>query len=130
MLISDLQDEAKVLTRWERHRFFGLVAGVILISIFMVSVALSLYQSSGAAQLDLSRPGYTAVRKEAAKGESSVSYPSNGPLDEESLADFRRLYNDRIQRVTSTRSFEASAMSDDSLQMYDKPEPTTEEVIQ
>lgn len=116
--------ETRVMTSWERHRFFGLVAGVIIVSLFLVSVALSLYHSSGAAQLDLSRPGYTAVRKEAARGESSVSYPANGTLDEQALADFRRIYNDRLQRVTSTRSFEASAMSDDALQMYDKAEPS------
>ena len=119
---DDVSVETRVMTSWERHRFFGLVAGVI--SLFLVSVALSLYQSSGAAQLDLSRPGYRAVRKEAARGESSVSYPANGTLDEKALADFRQLYNDRLQRVTSTRSFEASAISDDSLQMYDNPEPS------
>jgi len=120
MTTHDIQEDVRELTHWESHRFFGLVVCVIVIAIFLVSVALSLYQSSGAAQLDLSRPGYSDVRKEAAQGESTVSYPANGTLDERSLADFRKLYGDRMNRATATRSFDPAAMSDDSLQMYDK----------
>jgi hypothetical protein len=67
MGIDELRQDAIAMTRWEQHKFFVLIAGVILLSTFLVSVALSLYNSSGAAQLDLSRPGFQEVRKQATR---------------------------------------------------------------
>ena len=49
MGIDELRHEAIAMTKWQQHKFFVLVAGVILLSAFLVSVALSLYNSSGAA---------------------------------------------------------------------------------
>lgn len=125
MKIDELQQEAKSLAAWDRHRFLWLVGGVIIVAIFMVGVALSLYHSSGAAQLDLSRPGYRTVRKEAGQKQArTVTYPSSGQFDEKALAEFRSLYQDRVNRITATRSFEASAISDDALQLYETATPS------
>jgi hypothetical protein len=103
------------LDRWARHRFMALVALTILISLFLVSVALALYASSGAAQLDLSRPGYQSVRNQAGKTTSFDSFPSSGPLNKEAIDKFRNLYTQQAERATNVDSFGGSAMSEQTL---------------
>lgn len=117
MKVDDLRNDAADMTHWERHKFLVLVASVILVSFFLVSVALSLYNSSGAAQLDLSRPGYQDVRDQARRDTATKSFPATGDLDKESLDEFSKLYNDRAAKVTSVDSFDATALSPDSLQL-------------
>ena len=48
----DTWSDTTLRARFNRNRFIVLLAGVIMISGFLVSIALSLYNSSGAAQLD------------------------------------------------------------------------------
>lgn len=127
MSIEELRHDTVVMTRWERHRFFLLVAGVIAVALFLVSVALSLYNSSGAAQLDLSRPGYQAVRNQAKRDTSTASFSSTGDLDKEALDQFSKLYGEQSGKVTSVDSFDASALSEDALQLLtpNRPNDTT-----
>lgn len=131
MSIEELRKDAAIMSRWERHRFLTMIAGVILIALFLVSVALSLYNSSGAAQLDLSRPGYQAVRDQAKRDTTSKSFPASGTLDKESLDLFSELYGEQASKVTSSESFDASALSEDSLQLLtdnrNDPEPAPQQ---
>ena len=115
--VGRVADDATTENVFETHRFALLVGGVILISLFMVSVAISLYNTSGAAQLDLSRPGYKDVRKQVTYEASEVSFPANGPLDKEALESFRKLYAARAKKISGTDSFDASALSEESLQL-------------
>lgn len=119
MSIDELRTEAAVMTQWERHRFFVLIAGVILVSIFLVSVSLSLYNYSGAAQLDLSRPGYQDVRDKAKRDTTSTAFPATGVLDKAAYDQFRKLYSERTAKVLSVDSFDAKALSEESLQVLD-----------
>ena len=117
MSIDELQNDSRLMTAWERHRFFVLVAAVILIALFLVSVALGLYNSSGAAQVDLSRPGFQDVRAKAERDTGSSSFPATGQLDQASLDTFRKLYKDRAQKVTAADSYDAAGLSEDALQL-------------
>lgn len=123
MKLEDLQQDSIAMSRWERHRFFVLIFGVIIISMLLVSVALGLYNSSGTAQLDLSRPGYQDVRRQATREGSAVSYPANGDLDQKALDLFRDLYKARAQKAAAGDSFSSNALSDESLQLFDTQEP-------
>ncbi len=125
--IDELRRDAAIMTRWEQHRFLALIAGVILIALFLVSVALSLYNSSGAAQLDLSRPGYQDVRNQAKRDTTSKSFPASGVLDKEALDLFSKLYGEQSAKVISSDSFDASAISEESLQLLseNRDDPTT-----
>lgn len=118
MSIDELRQDAAIMSRWEKHRFLALVAGVILIALFLVSVALSLYNSSGAAQLDLSRPGYKDVRDLAKRDTTSKSFPASGTLDKEALDLFSKLYGEQSSKVTSSATFDESALSAESLQLF------------
>lgn len=116
-LYEQLKDEAKTVDFWSQHRFFLLIAGAILIALFLVSIALSLYHSDGAAQLDLSRPGYQSVRDKVEKNTSSEAFSATGPLDEASLDEFRAKYQKQADRVKQTEGFSPEALSDRALEL-------------
>ena len=68
--LNELKHEARELTRWEKHRFMFMVAGVITISLILVTISMNLYNSNGAAQVDLSRPGFQSVRGQVSRDEN------------------------------------------------------------
>lgn len=122
MSIDDLRSEAVAMSGWERHRFLVMIGGVVLVSFFMVSVAMSLYNSSGAAQLDLSRPGYQDVRNKAKRDTTSTTFPSTGTLDKSAMGEFKKMYAERTSKVTTVDSFDPVALSEESLQLLgDQP---------
>jgi hypothetical protein len=115
MTHEELVAEGSHLTKWERHRFFLLVALTILVSLFLVGVSLAMYATSGAAQLDLSRPGYTSVRDKAVRSDSFDGFSASGPINKEALDSFRELYSKQAQKATSVDSFGGTVMSDQAL---------------
>lgn len=104
-------------TFWQQYRFFALIALVVTVALFLVSVALSLYNSSGAAQVDLSRPGYESIRDQANQDKNDKSFDSTGTLDEDALKSFDSLYRNRAAKVVGVDSFDAAALSEESLQL-------------
>jgi hypothetical protein len=105
------------LTSWQQHRFLVMIAGAIMAACFLVSVALGLYNSSGASQVDLSRPEYEAIRAQAAKADNDKSFSATGTLDENALKSFDELYTERAAKVVGVDSFDDAALSDESLQL-------------
>lgn len=91
--------------------FTLLIVGAIVISFILVVIAMALYLNSGAAQLDLSRPSYQAVRKKALKSERFDGFDSSKPLDKNNLDNFEKLYKQKRDEVRST----ADALSSDAL---------------
>lgn len=99
-----------------KTKFMIFIGAALLVSIFMVYVALSLYRSSGALQLDLSRPGYDSARKEAAK-DSTVfeGFSPNGPINEASLSEFDAKYKQKAVEALSIDAYSGDALSDQTL---------------
>jgi hypothetical protein len=120
---EELKVSAEKLTLWQEHRFMVLVGVTIVISLFLVGVALSLYNSSGAAQLDLSRPGYKSVSEKAQRSDDFSSYPAIGVIDKAALEQFKKLYSAQAQRATNVDSFGGDVMSDQALSLDDQPAP-------
>ncbi|HET8883880.1 MAG TPA: hypothetical protein VFM68_00210 [Candidatus Saccharimonadales bacterium] len=112
---EELAAEAHKLSRWERHRFMVLVGISIVISLVLVAIALRLYTSSGAAQLDLSRPGYVSVREQASQPDRFEGFPSSGDIDQAALDEFRKLYKSRAEQATNVDSFAGDVMSNEAL---------------
>ena len=119
---KDMAAEVRGQSLWQQHKFMVLVGMTILIALMLVAVALRLYSSSGAAQLDLSRPGYQSVRKQAGRSTEFAGFPSSGPLDKEALDTFRRLYDEQLKEATAVESFGGDVMSDAALGL-DQPAP-------
>lgn len=102
------------------HRFIVLVLASIVISIALVMVSLSLYVSSGTAQLDLSRPGYKAIRDQVQQHDASDSFngfDASGDLDKAALQEFDKLYSQKLKEATSTDAFGNDVLSPESLQI-------------
>ena len=101
------------------HQFFVMIVIVITISMFMVYAALSLYESSGTIQLDLSRPGYDSAREEAIKGnEVFRGFSSDGTIDTKSLNEFDSLYKQKAaEALIDIDAFSGDALSDATLNL-------------
>jgi hypothetical protein len=112
---EQLTAEASNLSPWQRHRFIVLIGLTIVISLFLVGVALALYASSGAAQLDLSRPGYKSVRNQATRSDTFEGFSASGSVDKGTLDDFRKLYEQQATQATNFDSFGGDVMSDKTL---------------
>lgn len=116
---DELIAEARTLSRWQQHKFMVLVGITIVISLFLTGVSLALYSSSGAEQLDLSRPGYQAVREQVPKADSFDGYPATGTLDKAALDEFRALYDKKSKEATGFDSFGGDVMADKALGLDD-----------
>ncbi|HEU5121718.1 MAG TPA: hypothetical protein VFT59_02640 [Candidatus Saccharimonadales bacterium] len=107
--------EPSQLSKWQQNKFLWMVGGSVVAALFLVGVALALYASSGAAQLDLSRPGYQSVRQQAAQDDSFDGFPATGTLDDKAIEQFRKLYDERAKQATGVDSFGGDVLSDKSL---------------
>lgn len=120
--MEELRNDSAKMTVWQRHRFFVLIVGVIIVSFLLVCIALSLYNSSGAAQVDLSRPGYKSIQSEASKGIVDDSFPSTGDLDAAAYAEFDKLYGNHAKRVVGADSFDPQALDVKNLELLTEPD--------
>ena len=119
---KELVAEAQQLGGWQQHKFMVLVAATIVLSLMLVGVSMWLYNSSGAAQLDLSRPGYQSVRDQVDYGNDFAGFPASGPLNQEAIDQFRNMYDEQLSEITAIESFGGNVMSDTSLGL-DAPAP-------
>lgn len=110
------------LKGWQRHRFLLMVGMTIFTALFLVSVAMALYVRSGAAQLDLSRPGYMSVRAEASRSDEFTGFSSTGVINTASLDQFRGLYDVQAERATNVDSFGGDVISDQALSIDNSSE--------
>ncbi|MFZ1801754.1 MAG: hypothetical protein WBP14_02575 [Candidatus Saccharimonas aalborgensis] len=117
--------ELRAMTSLQRYRFLGLICSVIALSLVMVIIAMDLYNTSGAAQLDLSQPRYRDIQKQVTKEEVNTSYPANGPFDAAAYDTFRQLYAERAKKVTGVNSFDPTVLSEDTLQLLVSPQSVT-----
>ncbi|HEU4830820.1 MAG TPA: hypothetical protein VFS65_01460, partial [Candidatus Saccharimonadales bacterium] len=66
--------------------------------------------------LDLSRPGYQAVRSQAASNDTSFKeYSSTGPINQSSLDEFKSLYEEQATRVKVADAFSGDPLSPEAL---------------
>lgn len=112
---EELVAEAQFMSRWQQHKFMLLVGITIVVAFILVVISLWLYNSSGAAQLDLSRPGYQSVRDKVNHDKTFAGFSSSGPIDRSALDEFRRMYDEQLKEATTVESFGGDVMSDESL---------------
>jgi hypothetical protein len=98
------------------HQWPAFIAAVMVIAATMTIVSLWLYHISGAAKLDLSRPGYEKVR-ENVKDDSDSTKPFSpiGSLNNAAVSDFRARYENIKTRLDQMNNYGDTAMSDENL---------------
>jgi hypothetical protein len=93
-----------------------LVGVTILIALVFTSIGLVLYNASGTAQLDLSRPDYKGVSELVEKEKPTyVEYPETGPIDESALNQFDELFKKQAENVRSVNPFSGDPLDPDAL---------------
>lgn len=105
--------------QFSRHKFIVLIAGAIVIALILTFVSMALYLWSGAAQVDLSRPGYQSVQKDAKTSEKFEGFSASGEIDEKVLAEFKRMYDKQAGQVTGIDAFGGSVLDDATLKIDD-----------
>lgn len=108
----------------EKHsarRFLIMVGGSIIVAFILVVISISLYFSSGTAQVDLSRPGYQSVRDQAKSEDTFKGFPASGVIDDKTLDEFNKMYQDKAKEATSVDAFSSEVLSDTSLEIDDVP---------
>lgn len=102
----------------KEHRFILLIVGTIATALFLVVISMALYVSSGTAQVDLSRPGYSTVRDQAKENDASYNaFSGTGPIDKEALQEFETRYDTRSKQITGVKAFNSDPLSDISLRI-------------
>lgn len=102
--------------RLAKHKFIAMIGGSIVIALLFVSMSLALYSSSGAAQLDLSRPGYKSaeVKKEDATP-AFEGFSASGSVDKKTLEEFEKMYRERTKNATSVDAFSGEVLDAQAL---------------
>lgn len=108
-------DQLTPLEHAKDHRFVIMIFGSIGIALLLVAVALSLYASSGAYQLDLSRPSDESLRSQVREDSSFKGFASEGELDGKAIKEFQTMYDEKLDEVVSMSLFNADALSPDAL---------------
>ena len=104
-----------------RYGFAAMLVVVVVISLVMVAVSLEMYNASGAAQVDLSRPGFSSVQQQAGiEDDSEKSFEAQGAIDQKTLQDFKASYDKHVQRIDTETLFVGDALSDESLQVFNE----------
>ena len=98
------------------HRFLAMIFMSILIAGVLVTISIMLYRSSGAAQLDLSRPGYKQVRSEVVVEDGSLStFSAVGIIDQTAINDFKTLYDKQAQAAHAIDAFGSDPLNTSTL---------------
>ena len=99
-----------------KRRFLLFIVLSIMIAFVLVLVGMSMYNSSGAAQLDLSRPGYVSVRSQAITNDGDFkNYTSTGPINQSTIDEFKTLYASQAQKTKAVDAFGGDPLSPDAL---------------
>lgn len=113
--------------KWQHNKFVILIAGVLITSSTLVVISLRLYATSGASQVDISKPALQSVREqsaEEAKNSTNDLFPASGKLDEKSLNDFQKSYSKHVTQIDPGNHFEPDAVSPENLQLFVDPAAT------
>ena len=88
------------------HRITVLVAATVMIALIFTGVGLLLYNTSGTAQIDLSRPDLVGVSEDIDQDNNArEEYPASGPINEATLDEFDKLYEQQIENIDSLDAF-------------------------
>ena len=118
--VSQSPDEE--LTFWAAHRFLLLIVGTLIIAVVLVSVSIVLYNVSGSAQLDLSRPGYKSVSDKVDRNDTVTDYSAFGPVNKATIDEFTKIYDQQATKAKAVDAFNGDPLNPEVLEFGD---PTT-----
>ena len=117
-----IQKKARIQYLIGRHRLTIALAGAILAAFLLTIVSIIIYEASGAAKLDLSRPGYEPARKQLQKPNNQLQFSSKGQIDQSVIKKFRSLYKQQTDDIHKLGAFDKKILEDSQLLPTPKPE--------
>lgn len=93
-----------------KYRFLSMIILAILITSGLVTISMTLYNNSGTAQLDLSRPGYKSVRAQVVNN-NLQTYPNTGPITLNVITDFESIFDQESKKIESVDAFGSDPLS-------------------
>lgn len=103
------------LTFWGRHRLSLLLILTVIIALSLTVVSITLYNISGAAQLDLSRPGYQSVSDQVDTETKIDSYSAAGPVNKNTIREFMTLYDEQAEKAKAVDAFNGDPLNPEVL---------------
>ena len=121
--MDDIKDTEDIeQTFWVKHSFLLLIGISIATALVLVVISMELYASSGAAQLDLSRPGYKAVTSQAVQSDNDFQdYQAFGTLDSSAVNDFKTLYEKEADKAKAVDAFSGDPLDPAVLEISAAP---------
>lgn len=116
---AELAAPADKATPVYRQKFVWMIVLAMVLATLFTIVALRLYNTSMAAQLDLSRPGFEQVRAGVDQTEVAA-FESTGAITEETVTEFQELYNEEYAK-TKTNQYSSDTLTDEALGMTTLP---------
>lgn len=110
-----------------QHKLLAAITGAVVIALALTAISISLYYSTGAEVLDLSRPGYESVRQAVNQApHDDASFSGDGPVDTQVIKQFNNLYQTNRHDLKSIDNFSnQKPLSDDSLTLSEKSAHST-----
>lgn len=115
-VLVKVNDDENRLSFWDRHRLSLLLVLTVLIAIVMTVISVIIYNVSGAAQLDLSRPGVRSVSSQVEKSDDIDTYSSSGTINKESIQEFMRLYDTQANKAKAVDAFKGDPLNPEVLE--------------
>lgn len=107
---------------WTQHRLSILLISSILIALILTIISVALYNNSGAAQLDLSRPGYRAVSDKVERTSDIDRYSATGPVTPKTVQEFLDLYGKQAKKAQGVDAFSGDPLKPEVL-VFGSSEP-------
>lgn len=103
------------LSFWDQHRLSLLLIMTVIIALIMTVVSIAMYNTSGAAQLDLSRPGYRSVSDQIEQGDAIDTFTASGSVDKETIEEFIELYDEQAEKAKAVDAFNGDPLNPEVL---------------
>lgn len=106
----------ETLSFWDRHRLSLLLIITLIVTFIMTTVSVIIYNSTGAAQLDLSRPGYQSVSSQVKKNDDIDGFSSSGPVTKDTINEFMKQYDAQAAKAKAIDAFNGDPLNPDALE--------------
>ncbi len=100
---------------WGEHRLALLLGATLVVAVILTIVSMVFYTMSGAAQLDLSRPGYQSVSGQVDTESQIDTYSASGSVNKETIKEFITLYDKQAEKAKAVDAFNGDPLNPEVL---------------
>lgn len=108
-------DDEEELSFWGKHRFLLLIVLTIVMAIIMTCISMVMYNVSGTAQLDLSRPGYKSVSDQVDTDNPIDDYSAFGPVNRTTVEEFTKIYDEQANKAKAVDAYSGDPLNPEVL---------------